>query len=144
MTDTLPPREQRFSEIQAAFKELGIKTFYAELPEGRISWVDDGDVTVARARCKAILSYVATNQSLKWAWGLEHFVTAGVPMVARDETMPVYMENVPLRNAEHLAMRAADEDGAEFYYAAPTGEGSFLYLAIHGFEPVPRPSVGEG
>ena len=139
-----PARDKRFAEIAEAFKTLGVKTFYAQLPEGRIAWVDENGQTVAQARCKAILSYATANQSVMWAWGLEHFAQAGVPTIAPDELVPVYMENVPQRNAEHLAMRAAEDDGAEFYYAAPSGEGSVLYLSIHDFTPLAPKPVGEG
>lgn len=133
--------QARFQEIQSLFQSLGIRSFFAELPEGRISWVDAAGTVVAVGRCKAILSYAGRNMSVAWAWGIPALTAAGVPTVEKDEDVPVYLENVPRRNAELFAMRAALHDGAEFYYEAPTGEESVLFLAIHGFQPVaPAPA----
>ena len=131
----LPPHES-FKDIQQTFESLGIQSFDADLPNGRIRWFDEAGVEVATGTCKAICSYASANMSLLWAQGLEHFVAAGVPMVERQEHLPMLMEKVPAKNAELFAMRAAERDGAQFYYAAPSGEGSSLYLAIHDFQPV--------
>lgn len=140
MSET-PAPGRTFDEIQALFESLDIQTFEAALPEGRITWLDSDGQPVAHARCKAILSHASANDTLVWARGLEHFVEAGVPMVEVDEELPDLMENVPRETAEQFAMRFADRDGAEFYYEAPAGEGSILYLAIHEFGPIERGDI---
>lgn len=124
-----------FEEIQKLFHTLGIRTFDAALPEGRITWLDEHRAPVAHGRCAAVLSWAASNQSLCWAEALPHFKSAGVPTVARPEGMPEYQEGVPGRFAENLAARAAQDTAAEFLYEAKTGGGGVLYLAISGFTP---------
>ena len=138
MPDLMP-----FEEIQRLFTTLGVRDFGAALPEGRIQWMNADGAVVADGRCVAVLSWAAPNQSIAWAEALPHFKSAGVPTVARPEGLPEYQVGLPEGLAEQLANRAARDAGALFLYAAPTGGGSKLFLAVTEFTPA-EPTVTAG
>lgn len=124
-----------FEEVQRLFTTLGVRNFGAALPEGRIQWMDESGAVVAHAECAALLSWAAGNRSICWAEALPHFKQAGVPTVPRPEGLPEFQEAMTESLAESLAARAAQDFQAEFLYAAPTGGGGKLYLAVRGFTP---------
>ena len=123
-----------FEEVQGLFETLGIKTFGAALPEGQIHWLDAAGAVVAHGRCEAILSYASNNDSVMWAARIPQLIEAGVPTVAPEAEVPDYMEDMEEHHAQALAADAARRAGAQFLYAAPTGNGA-LYLAIFEFTP---------
>ncbi len=129
------PEPLKFKEVQALFDSLGIKDFAADLPEGRLHWTDAQGRRVASARCRAILSWAAANHSLMWAEGIESFRKAGVPCLPGPEGEPAYVEDIDQDQAQELAAQTAQLVGAQFLYAAPTGGGGLLYLAVSDFQP---------
>lgn len=124
-----------FDEVQKLFTTLGVRNFGAALPEGRIHWTDAEGRVVAHARCQAVLSYAATNRSIAWAEALPHFQKAGVPCLPAPDEGPTYQDNIDIAEAQELATQAAQLTGAQFLYAAPTGGGGQLFLAIRDFRP---------
>lgn len=132
-----------YDEIKGLFASLGVADFDAALPEGRIQWMEANGRVVATGRCAAILSWAAQNNSIAWAEALPHFQAAGVPTLTRPEGLPEYQAGVPENMAEQLAGRVARDHGALFLYAAPTGGGSKLYLAVTAFTPIVPPPPAE-
>jgi hypothetical protein len=124
-----------FAQVEQLFTTLGIKNFGAALPEGRIHWTNEDGAVVAHARCQAVLSYAPTNSSLMWCAGMAHFEKAGVPCLPAPDDGPAYEEGVDEDTALELATQAAQLTGAQFLYAAPSGGGSKLFLAIRDFHP---------
>lgn len=123
-----------FEQVAILFESLGVHSFGAALPEGRIQWTNTAGEVVAYARCQAILSYAATNASVMWAEKITSFTEAGVPCLpAPDDTG--YEEGLDENEAQELATQAAQLVSAQFLYAAPTGGGGKLFLAIRGFTP---------
>lgn len=139
------PEPLTFDQVAELFGTLGVKSFGAALPEGRIHWTDEAGNIVAYARCQAILSYASTNASIMWAEKIPSFAKAGVPCLpAPDEEG--YQEGVDENEAQDLASQAAQLVSAQFLYAAPTGGGGKLFLAIRGFTagtPDPDPDGDE-
>jgi|GEM_PF-2915786 len=126
------PEPLTFDQVAELFESLGVKSFGAALPEGRIHWTNEDGKIVAHARCRAILSYAATNASIMWAEKIPSFEQAGVPCLpAPDEEG--YQEGVDENEAQDLASQAAQLANAQFLYAAPTGGGGKLFLAIREF-----------
>ncbi len=124
-----------FEQVATLFESLGIASFGAALPEGRIHWTNQAGDVVAHARCQAILSYAAANQSLMWAAGIASFQEAGVPCLPPPDEDHPYEEDVGEDDAMDLATQAAQLVNAQFLYAAPTGGGGKLFLAIKDFTP---------
>ncbi|RME25858.1 MAG: hypothetical protein D6798_07920 [Deltaproteobacteria bacterium] len=124
-----------FEQVASLFESLGIASFGAALPEGRIHWTNRAGEIVAHARCQAILSYAAANQSLMWAAGIESFQQAGVPCLPPPDESRPYEEDIGEDDAMELATQAAQLVNAQFLYAAPTGGGSKLFLAVRDFTP---------
>ncbi len=128
------PEPLTFDQVAEMFTSLGVKSFGAALPEGRIQWTNSDGEVVAYARCQAILSFAPANASLMWAEKIPSFVDAGVPCLpAPDDTG--YQEGVDLTEAQEMAGQAAQLANAQFLYAAPTGGGGQLFLAIRDFSP---------
>lgn len=126
------PEPLTFDQVAELFDTLGVKSFGAALPEGRIHWTNADGAVVAHARCQAILSWAATNASVMWAEQIPSFQEAGVPCLpAPDEDG--YQEGVDEAEAQELASQAAQLANAQFLYAAPSGGGGKLFLAIRGF-----------
>ncbi len=129
------PSPLTFADVQELFETLGVKSFGAALPEGRIHWTNEAGEIVAHARCQAVLSWAATNNSLMWAESLSHFQQAGVPCLPKLDGEEDYMEGVDVEQAEILATQAAQLTGAQFLYTAPMGGGGQLFLAVRNFKP---------
>ncbi|MCB9779588.1 MAG: hypothetical protein H6742_13575 [Alphaproteobacteria bacterium] len=124
-----------FRQVQAIFDRLGVANFGAALPEGRIHWTDQAGGVVAHARCQAILSWAATNQSLMWAEAIAGFKDAGVPCLPKPDERDDYEADIDEDTAQELAGQCAQLTGAQFLYAAPTGGGGKLFLAVRDFRP---------
>ena len=124
-----------YTEIEALFETLQIKTFNAALPEGRIEWLDASGAVVAAGACQAILSWSSGNSSLMWAEAIAAFQQAGVPCLPAPDAN-TYQEGVTEAEAEVLATQAAQLTNAQFLYDAKTSEHSKLFLAIRDFRPV--------
>lgn len=124
-----------FREVQTIFDRLGVANFGAALPEGRIHWTNGDGRVVAHARCQAILSWAATNQSMMWAEAISGFSDAGVPCLPKPDERSDYEEDVDEDTAQELAAECAQLTGAQFLYAAPTGGGGKLFLAVRAFQP---------
>lgn len=137
MSDEIPASADAplpFVAIRAMFDSLGVATFGAALPEGRIQWMNgDGDV-VASARCKVVLSWAAGNDSYLWATRLPGFAEAGVPVVELPDGEEESKVGVTKEEAESIATAACMNTGVQFMYEAPTG-GGCLFLAVEGFLP---------
>lgn len=134
------PEPLSFDEVARLFETLGVKSFGAALPEGRIHWTDASGAIVAHAACQAILNWAGANHSLMWAEAMPHFRDAGVPCLPALDEGETYRQDVDETEAQELASQAAQLTGAQFLYAAPTGGGGKLYLAIRGFVPgAPQP-----
>ena len=129
------PAPLPFKEVQALFESLGVKDFGAALPEGRIHWTDASGAVVAHARCRAILSWAATNHSIMWAEAITGFQQAGVPCLPAPEGEDPYVEDIDEDLAQELAGQSAQLVNAQFLYAAPTGGGGKLFLAVTEFTP---------
>jgi len=128
------PEPLSFEQVAILFESLGVHSFGAALPEGRIQWTNTEDEVVAHARCQAILSYASTNASVMWAEKIPSFTQAGVPCLpAPDDTG--YEQGLDENEAQELATQAAQLTNAQFLYAAPTGGGGKLFLAIRDFTP---------
>lgn len=124
-----------FAQVEQLFSTLGVKNFGAALPEGRIHWTNEEGAVVAHARCQAVLSYAAANGSIMWCSAMEHFEKAGVPCLPAPDDAPAYEEDIDEDTALELATQTAQLTGAQFLYAAPSGGGSKLFLAIRDFHP---------
>ncbi len=124
-----------FAQVEQLFGTLGVKNFGAALPEGRIHWTNEAGDIVAHARCQAVLSYASANSSLMWCAAMDHFESAGVPCLPAPDEGPAYEADVTEEIALELATQAAQLTGAQFLYAAPSGGGSQLFLAIRDFHP---------
>lgn len=124
-----------FDQVEKLFNSLGVKSFGADLAQGRIHWLDEGGQTVAFARCQAVLSHAATNDSIAWAEDLPHFKQAGVPCLPKLDGEEAYQDGVSLELAQELATQAAQLTGAQFLYTAPSGGGGQLFLAVRDFTP---------
>jgi hypothetical protein len=122
-----------FGEISGLFGSLGIQSFGAALPEGRIHWMDKDGRVVAHGRCLAVLSHAPGNDSVMWAAGIPSFTDAGVPVVPHEGEH--YLADTGPEQAEALALDAANKAGGLFAYQAPTGGGGVLWLAITEFVP---------
>lgn len=129
------PEPLKFKEVQSLFDSLGVKDFAAALPEGRMHWTDGDGRVVAHARCRAILSWAATNHSIMWAEAIESFQKAGVPCLPGPEGESPYLAEVDEDLAQELATQSAQLVNAQFLYAAPTGGGGKLFLAVTEFTP---------
>jgi hypothetical protein len=129
------PSPLAFKELQALFDSLGVKDFGAALPEGRIHWTDAGGKVVAHARCRAILSWASTNHSIMWAEAIASFQQAGVPCLPAPEGEDPYVQDIDEDLAQELAGQSAQLVNAQFLYAAPTGGGGKLFLAVTDFTP---------
>lgn len=127
------PSPLTFADVEELFRTLGVKSFGAALPEGRIQWTNEAGEVVAHARCQAVLSWAATNNSLMWAEALGHFQQAGVPCLPKLDGEEDYLEGVTEEQAQELATQAAQLTGAQFLYAAPMGGGGQLFLAVREF-----------
>lgn len=123
-----------FADVQELFSTLGVKSFGAALPEGRIHWTNEAGEIVAHGRCQAVLSWAATNNSAMWAEAMSHFQQAGVPCLPKLDGEDDYMEDCDAAAAEVMATQAAQLTGATFLYAAPMGGGGQLFLAIRDFK----------
>ena len=75
------------------------------------------------------------NQSMMWAAAIPAFADAGVPCIEPLDPDETYKEDVGEEEAEELAGQAAQLVSAAFLYAAPTGGGGKLFLAIRDFTP---------
>ena len=126
------PEPLTFDQVAELFESLGVKSFGAALPEGRIHWTDDDGKIVAHARCQAILSFASTNASVMWAEKIPSFAEAGVPCLPAPDDQG-YQEGLDEAEAQELAGQAAQLTNAQFLYAAPTGGGGKLFLAIRDF-----------
>jgi len=122
-----------FDEVQELFNTLGVQSFGAALPEGRIHWTNADGQTVAHGRCQAVLSWAAANDSIMWADHIPHFGKAGVPCLPAPDPDQPYEEGIDLQKAQELAGQAASLANAQFLYAAPMGGGSQLFLAVRDF-----------
>jgi hypothetical protein len=118
-----------FDSIAHQMDALGVQSFGADLQGGRIHWMDGSNAVVAHGRCKAILSFAATNNS--YLWLSAHSQYQGVPKVMKPEGAEGYREGVTEAEARAVAVEAAIADGAAYMYAAPMGGGGFVYLAVH-------------
>ena len=123
-----------FVAIRALFDSLGVESFGAALPEGRIHWMNGSGRTVASARCKVVLSWASGNDSILWATKLPGFAEAGVPVVSLPEGQEEMQEGVTKEDAESIATAACMGTGVQFLYEAPTG-GGCLFLAVDHFTP---------
>ncbi|HCH66095.1 MAG: hypothetical protein CL927_04315 [Deltaproteobacteria bacterium] len=121
-----------FDQVSELFESLGVSSFGAALPEGQIHWTNTEGEIVAHARCQAILSFAATNASVMWAEKIPSFTDAGVPCLPAPDDEG-YQEGLDEAEAQELASQAAQLVNAQFLYAAPTGGGGKLFLAIRGF-----------
>jgi len=126
------PEPLTFDQVAELFDTLGVKSFGAALPEGRIQWTNEAGDVVAYARCQAILSYAATNASIMWAEKIPSFTRSGVPCLPAPDDEG-YQEGLDENDAQELASQAAQLVSAQFLYAAPTGGGGKLFLAIRDF-----------
>ena len=124
-----------FEEVEELFRTLGIRTFGAALPEGRIHWMDESGTVVAHGSCLAILSFAAANGSVMWAGEIPAFRQANVPVIPRPESFAGYQENVNEKHAEAMATAVCRSEGALFLYRAPSGGGGALFLAVTEFHP---------
>lgn len=120
--------------IRALFDTLGVATFGAALPEGRIQWMNGAGDVVASASCEVVLSWAAGNDSILWGTKLPGFAEAGVPCVPLPEAQPESQVGVTKEEAESIATAACMGGGAQFLYEAPTG-GGCLFLAVREFRP---------
>jgi hypothetical protein len=137
------PEPLTFDQVSDLFESLGVKSFGAALPDGQIHWTNTEGEVVAHARCQAILSFAATNASVMWAEKIPSFTDAGVPCLPAPDD-DGYEEGVDETEAQELASQAAQLANAQFLYAAPTGGGGKLFLAIRGFTAgTPEPQEGE-
>lgn len=123
-----------FVAIRALFDSLGVQSFGAALPEGRIHWMNGNGDTVASARCKVVLSWAAGNDSILWATKVPGFAEAGIPVVPLPDGQDEMQEGVSREDAESIATAACMGTGVQFLYEAPTG-GGCLFLAIDHFTP---------
>jgi hypothetical protein len=132
-----------FDQVAELFESLGVQSFGAALPEGQIHWTNKDGKIVAHARCQAILSFAATNASVMWAEKIPSFTEAGVPCLPAPDD-DGYEEGVDENEAQELASQAAQLANAQFLYAAPTGGGGKLFLAIRNFTAgAPEPDANE-
>ncbi|NOY25612.1 MAG: hypothetical protein GXP62_07040 [Oligoflexia bacterium] len=124
-----------FPQVQSLFDSLGVKDFGADLPEGRLHWTDAAGKVVATARCRAILSWAGGNHSALWADAIDSFKDAGVPCLESPDGENPYVEDIDELEAQEMAGQAAQLVSAQFLYAAPTGGGGKLFLAVTEFTP---------
>ncbi|MFT4980150.1 MAG: hypothetical protein ACI8S6_006062 [Myxococcota bacterium] len=129
------PIPLNYTEIEALFTSLGIASFDAALPEGKIRWLDGDGKIVAAGRCQAILSWTGANDSLMWASAIPAFIETSVPCLPPPDA-ETYQDGVGEIEAEALARQSAQLTGAQFLYAAATGPESKLFLAIRDFREV--------
>lgn len=129
------PEPLRFAEVKDLFDTLGVQDFSAALPEGRIHWINGDGAVVAHARCRAILSWAATNNSILWAEAIASYQEAGVPCLPAPEGEEPFVEDIDETVAQELAGQSAQLVNAQFLYAAATGGGGKLFLAITDFTP---------
>ncbi|MEC8424572.1 MAG: hypothetical protein VX000_12400 [Myxococcota bacterium] len=137
MSDEIPTTADAplpFVAIRALFDSLGVATFGAALPEGRIQWMDAQGTVVATARCRVVLSWAAGNESYLWATRLPGFSEAGVPVVPLPDGEEESRVGVTKEEAESVATAACMGTGVQFLYEAPTG-GGCLFLAVEQFAP---------
>ena len=88
-----------FDEVQELFNTLGVQSFGAALPEGRIHWTNADGETVAHGRCQAVLSWAAANDSIMWADHIPHFGKAGVPCLPAPDPDQPYEEGIDIEQA---------------------------------------------
>ncbi len=120
--------------IRALFDNLGVATFGAALPEGRIQWMNGAGEVVAHGSCEVVLSWASGNDSILWGTKLPGFAEAGVPCVPLPEAQPESQIGVTKEEAEAIATAACMGSGAPFLYEAPTG-GGCLFLVVTEFHP---------
>lgn len=131
---TRPDQPLSFDEVQQLFQALGVKTFGADLAEGRAFWSDEQGRVVASGRCQAILSYAPGNQSIAWAAAIPAFQQAGVPCIEPLDDEQPFRADVERAEAEDLARQACQLTNAQFLYESSSGP-STLFLAIRDFQP---------
>ena len=63
-----------FETTKAKLDSLDVKSYAADLPAGKIRWVDANRNTVAHADCRGIISFAGTNQSYVWISTMTRFL----------------------------------------------------------------------
>lgn len=117
-----------FETTKAKLDSLDVKSYAADLPAGKIRWVDANRNTVAHADCKGIISFAGTNQSYVWISTMSYYDK--IPRIQVPDGEITSKSGVSEDEARTVASTAAKNAGAEYAYAAPVAGGGFLYLAI--------------
>jgi hypothetical protein len=115
----------------APFSTLGVATYRAALPEGRIEWLNGDGVAVASGSCRVIASYAA-DRSFQWGWANKDLVAAGVPVIQKGDGEP-RLSDLDAEEAEALAYDAAVGAGCAFVYRAKAGAVT-IFLGISDFQ----------
>lgn len=129
---------KKLEEVAAKFDSLGIKSFGADLPAGKIHWVNAQGEIVARGDCKAVISFAGTNNSYIWLSTMAQYES--VPTLPIPEGSAPYVEPATETEARAAATLAAIGDKADYLYAAPVGGGGYVYLAVYNLRFEEQPS----
>jgi hypothetical protein len=120
-------------EFNNLLNSIGAKSHGSNLSAGTIYWTDENHQVVAHATLKAIISWASTNNSAMWAYSIGQFQDNMVPVIKPSDIISDYIGNISDSETEVIAVKAAEEDKAEYLYRASNGSNG-LYLGIYNFK----------